>query len=137
MMQDWDNFISDDEDDKDVNEDEEARRIRNNRVKKALKGKGKERAEGSGSGRPFGTTGAPAAPPEGWPANVELPTNSVVALAEQWFDFVPRGRREANTILTAARQGDTGATIRVRDLITQAQRDAVLRAVEEIGRAHV
>ena len=45
-MQDWDDFISDDDDD--VDEEEEARRIRNNKVKKALKGKGKERAEDNG-----------------------------------------------------------------------------------------
>ena len=63
---------------------------------------------------------------------MELPTNLMVALAEQWFNFVPRARREANTILTVVRQGDTGATIRVRNIITQAQCNTVLRAVEGI-----
>ena len=127
IMEDWDASDSDDY----VDEEEEARRIRNNRTKKALKGKGKERQEAPTS-RTFGTTGEAPQPPDGWPSNVDLPTNSVVGLAGQWHNFIPRGRREAGQLLAATRSNDNGAVTRVRDLITQANRDPILRAVEGI-----
>ena len=96
IMEDWDVLDSDDY----VDKEEEVHRIRNNQTKKALKGKGKEQPEPTTS-RTFGTTGEAPHPPEGWPADVGLPTNLVVGLAGQWHNFIPQGCSEAGQIMAA------------------------------------
>ncbi|KAH9843752.1 uncharacterized protein C8Q71DRAFT_852275 [Rhodofomes roseus] len=133
VMNDWADFSGSegDSDDDDDDPKEERRRIDRGKSRMAMnKGKGKQQ-EG-GQPQFFGGTGAPPAAPEGWPVGVQLPQNSVIAMAERWFNFIPRSSRDARRLIDAARRGDETAVVRARDLVTQANRDGALRGVNGI-----